>query len=259
MFGSSKKSETFKYDVEVNSLIREATAGLNQRVLALEITNQQLIHNNQRLEFELQTLRQTLYTDVQRLEKRITDFTDVWHPIMMENINRIKGELEETIRQADREDIQKVQKNLESKMVKIIEENVDEHILIGHRLESNKTIPILISKNCDWNKLQSEYINNGQHRNGWYLYFNKLSKLTNMKYFDILYFNGLSIVDNKDNIIFQINPNNNCDLTSWATCHTNKDKIRQIYKLCKDYGIKFVINGQDRVNGVPLKMLFEDE
>ena len=36
-------------------------------------------------------------------------------------------------------------------------------------------------------------------------------------------------------------------------------QVKNIYKLCKELGIKFVINGQDRVNGVPLKMLFEDE
>lgn len=118
MFG---KKETFKYEVEVNALIREVTNNLNQRVLALELQNNQLIIQNQKLEYELNTLRHTIYSDVQRLEKRITDFTDLWHPIMTENMNRIKAELETTIKQAEREDIQKISFDLENKLTKIVE------------------------------------------------------------------------------------------------------------------------------------------
>jgi hypothetical protein len=36
-------------------------------------------------------------------------------------------------------------------------------------------------------------------------------------------------------------------------------QVKNIYKLCKELGIKFLVNGQDRVNGIPLKMIFEDE
>jgi len=260
MFGSSKKSETFKYEVEVNSLIREATAGLNQRVLALEITNQQLIQHNQKLEYELQTLKQTLYTDIQRLEKRITDFTDLWHPIMTENMNRIKAELEETIRQTDREDIQKVSFDLENKLTKLLDEQNND-ILIGYRPESSggQIVPIVVNKECDWNKLQGQIRTCYGNYFGCSIYIHKLNKLTNIKYFDIHQLQGLRIVDNNDNIIIEVNPSNNCDMLSWTTCYTNKDKIKNLYKLCKEYGIKFVINGQDRINGVPLKMLFEDE
>lgn len=118
----SKKPESFKYEVEVNALIREATTGLNQRLVALEVQNNQLILHNQKLEYELNALRHSVYADVQRLEKRITDFTDLWHPIMSENMNRIKAELETTIREAEREDIQKLSFELENKLTKIVED-----------------------------------------------------------------------------------------------------------------------------------------
>jgi hypothetical protein len=36
-------------------------------------------------------------------------------------------------------------------------------------------------------------------------------------------------------------------------------QVKNIYKLCKELGIKFKIGGEDRVNGIPIKMLFEDE
>ena len=75
MFG--KKNE-FKYEYEVRQLIKEAITPLNQRLLALEITNQQLIQNNQKLEYELTSLRNTVHTDIQRIEKRIIDFADYY-------------------------------------------------------------------------------------------------------------------------------------------------------------------------------------
>lgn len=192
MFGSSKKSETFKYEVEVNSLIREATAALNQRVLALEITNQQLIQHNQKLEFELQTLKQTLYTDVQRLEKRITDFTDLWHPIMSENMNRIKAELEETIRQAERKDIKKVSFDLENKLTKLLDERDNEKLLrklVGfpEYMGSSVRLSKLVEK-------VNEYYSSGAAAAS--------GNSFNFK-FNVPYSNGITILNDNDNIIIE--------------------------------------------------------
>jgi thiamine monophosphate synthase len=39
----------------------------------------------------------------------------------------------------------------------------------------------------------------------------------------------------------------------------NIKEVKPLYDICKQYDIKFVIDGQDRVNGVPFKILFEDE
>ncbi len=119
--GSGSVQSDFKYEVEVKALIREATEPLNQRIFALEMINQ-------RLELEVNTLRHAVYNDIQRLEKRITDFTDVWHPIMTENINRIKTDLEKTIIETERKDIKNIQEELESKLINIIDNKIGIHI-----------------------------------------------------------------------------------------------------------------------------------
>lgn len=75
MFG---KKNDFKYESEVRQLIKEAITPLNQQIKMLEITNQQLIQNNQKLEYELTSLRNTVHTDIQRIEKRIIDFADYY-------------------------------------------------------------------------------------------------------------------------------------------------------------------------------------
>lgn len=75
MFG---KKNDFKYESEVRQLIKEAITPLNQQIKMLEITNQQLIQKNQNLEYELTNIRNTVHTDIQRLEKRIIDFADYY-------------------------------------------------------------------------------------------------------------------------------------------------------------------------------------
>ena len=107
MFGNKK--DNFKYENEVKALIQEATFGLTQRVIALETQNQQLIQ-------ELSQLKSGLYHDFQKLERRITDFTDLWNPFMQQTMNRIKEDLEKTVIDSQREDIEKVHIDLESKM-----------------------------------------------------------------------------------------------------------------------------------------------
>ena len=59
---------------------------LEQRLFFIEQKNYILEQKINALQGENKALRE-------HLEKRITDFTDVWHPMMMDNINRIKTEL----------------------------------------------------------------------------------------------------------------------------------------------------------------------
>lgn len=250
MFGSSKKSETFKYEVEVNSLIREATAGLNQRVLALEITNQQLIQHNQKLEFELQTLKQTLYTDVQRLEKRITDFTDLWHPIMSENMNRIKAELEETIIKAEREDIQKVSFELENKLT-----NINNLVTIGRINWSNH---IIVPKDYDfkydggfskWWKNQANY---------GFVYLEELKKLTNLNELDFMYFSGTIRTSDNEELDIGVIHNLVTNQYSKALNIQMKKGIKAILDFCNKYNIKIKHNEKEfNQFGISIKQLLE--
>ncbi len=129
-YGNKKqmeKSNKFKYEKEVTELINQATTGLNQRIAILEIQNQQLQLQNQIINQELNGVKlllgenlEKLFVENKNLEKRITDFTDLWHPIMAENINRIKSELEQSIKQAERADINNIKQELENNMIEVI-------------------------------------------------------------------------------------------------------------------------------------------
>ena len=143
------KKEGFKYEIEVKALIREATEGLNHRISVLETQNQQLIQ-------ELNQLKNGLCNDFQRLERRITDFTDVWHPFMIQNINRIKEDLEKTIIEAEREDIKKVHDDLESKLKQISEESsvgLMDNILVGYYRDYS---PVFAHKDSDLNEITAK-------------------------------------------------------------------------------------------------------
>ena len=129
-------------------------------------------------------MRHNIYTDIQRLEKRITDFTDVWHPIMTENMNRIKAELETTIKQTEREDINNIQSELEVRMKQIIEDN-----------EANKLTRLLIGITQDKGlKLKLSKITNC---------YNNENSWNNSKTFNIcdIYNRGITIIDDNNNVI----------------------------------------------------------
>lgn len=217
MFG---KKETFKYEVEVNALIREATNNLNQRVLALELQNNQLIIQNQKLEYELNNLRHTIYTDVQRLEKRITDFTDLWHPIMTENMNRIKAELKEEVQQAEYINISNIQTELEDKLDRMFLEYKENKYFEEDKLE-NKLTKIVEDYKAE--KCVNEYVGLPEHYgisinlstfakkiNDWFEINRSNDRYRSypIKYYSILglaYVRGVSITDNENNILIKGN------------------------------------------------------
>jgi hypothetical protein len=245
MFG--KKEDRFKYENEVKALIQEATFGLNQRIIALESHNQKLIQ-------ELSELKSGLYHDFQKLERRITDFTDIWNPFMQQNMNRIKEDLEKTIINTQREDIGKIHNELESKIDKIIEERniaLMDNILVGYYRDYSIFAHKDSNNNQILRKLQGEESNFASST----LILDSLKHFKNAYYDPQSAFGWIKIID-KNGIVL---------------CHTNTDQqltfdytmsrpeVKNIYKLCKKLGIKFKIGGEDRVNGIPIKMLFEDE
>ena len=84
---SKKSDEKFEDNFKQLFII---TNDLNQRLLNLESQNHLLIQRNQSLEGELNEIKYNINWNRQNLENRITDFTDMWHPLMTDNINRIK-------------------------------------------------------------------------------------------------------------------------------------------------------------------------
>jgi hypothetical protein len=242
MFGNKK--DNFKYENEVKALIQEATFGLTQRVIALETQNQQLIQ-------ELSHLKNGLCHDFQRLEKRITDFTDLWNPFMQQTMNRIKEDLEKTIIDSQREDIKKIQNDLESKMEK---SNIGlmDNILVGYYRDYS---PIFAHKDSDNNQIQRKL--QGEESN----FASSTLILDSLKYFKNAYYDPQSAfgwikIINKNGIALCPSAHGQ-QLTFDYTM--SRPEVKNIYKLCKELGIKFKIGGEDRVNGIPIKMLFEDE
>jgi hypothetical protein len=61
-------------------------SALEERVNALEQQNAAIMREMHNMTFHY-------FQQLERLERRITDFTDVWHPMMTSNIVRIKDEL----------------------------------------------------------------------------------------------------------------------------------------------------------------------
>ncbi len=90
---------------EVQDMINKSNQNMVQWIMNLEQKNkyleqQNIILEQKNLELNNYILNLQIKSDETNklLEKRITDFTDVWHPIMMQNINRIKEELIQTVK-----------------------------------------------------------------------------------------------------------------------------------------------------------------
>jgi hypothetical protein len=248
MFG---KKEGFKYEVEVKALIREATEGLNHRISVLETQNQLLIQ-------ELSQLKNGIFNDFQRLEKRITDFTDVWHPFMIQNINRIKEDLEKTIIETEREDIKKVHADLKSKLKQISEESsvgLMDNILVGYYRDYS---PVFAHKDSDIHQITAKLRGDRGDYNCSILIFESLKHFKKALY-DPAMFQHLKIINKSGNILYEIPAGYASHIGIPVEYLIQNQQVKNIYKLCKEYGIKFVINGEDRVNGIPIKILFEDE
>ncbi len=211
--------------------------------------------------------------DINKLEQ--IDIIESKINILIDEYKIFRNGIEETIEQIKKDynnnlndEINNVKSEFEEKLNNIVNkiENMEDHILIGYRFEGNdngnpKFIPVFVNKNCDWEKLLSNLINKniGYGFTGCKLYINKLNKLPNIKYFDCCVLLGIEIIDNNENEIIKLRPPKRWDLQNWISLHTNKDKIKKIYTICKESNIKFVINGQDKINCISIKEYFEND
>lgn len=241
------KKEGFKYKNEVKALIREATLELNQRVLELETQNRQLAH-------ELYHMKNGVILDFQMVERRIADFTNMWNPIMAQNINRIQADLENTIHN-EREGVKKVQAELEQKIAIIAEERLMDNILVGYYRDYS---PVFAHKDNDLNEIVAKIRGDMPDFGASTLILESLKHFKNA-FYDPSRFQHLKIINKTGKILYEIPPGYARHIGIPVEYLIQNQQVKNIYKLCKELGIKFVINGEDRVNGVPVKVLFEDE
>jgi len=245
------KKEEFKYENQVKALIREANVELNERIIVLQAENQLLTQ-------ELNQIKNGVCIELQRLETRITDFTDIWNPFMAQNMIRIKDDLLNT----EREDMKKIQADLESKMVKIVEENntgLIDNILVGYY----DGFSMFTYKDSNNIELSGKFKGFGCNRDrsnckkaSFVLILESLKYLKNANYdpvwfydYELINKNGKQIKSARNSMIYKTD--------GWHDDKIKSIEVKNVYKLCKEYDIKFLINGQDTLNGIPIKMLFE--
>jgi hypothetical protein len=65
----------------------------NDRIYLLEQQNLTLMQEIRNMQSYYNSLFQKYNSHIDSLERRITDFTDIWHPIMTDNMVRIKNEI----------------------------------------------------------------------------------------------------------------------------------------------------------------------
>jgi hypothetical protein len=272
MFGK-KNDEKFEDNFKQLFII---TNDLNQRLLNLESQNHHLIQRNQSLEGELNEIKYNINWNRQNLENRITDFTDIWHPLMTDNINRIKKSLEETITAKENLDIIKIQTDLELKFTNIIKEkfveHLSDHILIGFK--DNETLPVVIHKNSGSqaiHKFRPTDFGKAFH-NGFYgavLIAQSLKHFKNIKTYDICSLQDLKITDNDYNIIY--NPSElDCGcpdafgkplkqrLSLEQMCYKRNLKLlKNLLNVFNEMGIKLIMNDSEFINGVSIRTLIE--
>jgi hypothetical protein len=85
MFSSKKDNSTLESRI---SALEQQNVALQQQTVSLQQQNAVLVQ-------EMRNICANYNHHIERLERRITDYTDVWHPMMTANITRIKAEIVE--------------------------------------------------------------------------------------------------------------------------------------------------------------------
>ena len=83
MFSSKKDNTALESRI---SALEQQNVALQQQSIALEQQNAALVQ-------EMRNICANYNHHIELIERRITDYTDVWHPMMTANITRIKAEI----------------------------------------------------------------------------------------------------------------------------------------------------------------------
>ena len=225
---SKKSDEKFEDNFKQLFII---TNDLNQRLLNLESQNHLLIQRNQSLEGELNEIKYNINWNRQNLENRITDFTDMWHPLMTDNINCV--------------------------------EQISDHILIGFK--DNETLPVFIHKNSEFRAIYKCSAVSGS-----VLISQSLKHLKNIKTYDICCLQGLKITDVDSNIIYnpsELNcgcpdsfgkPNKQRLSLEQMCDKRNLILFKNLLNVFGEMGIKLIMNDSEFVNGISIRKLIEN-
>jgi len=271
MFSSKNKITT----EDIQALINKSNSSILERINILEQQNHQLTLNNQFFVQKINYLENALQDMHQKLERRITDFTDVWHPFMTSNINRIKDELIETVQNEIKSSnkLQEPNKEIEQKLDilqnKFDNTNIEGNIVVGIK-EYHTFNPVMY--NVEYNLIQrasQAYPNNtiemifrnfGARKIFFTLkLFKNLTKIYKFKTFDLN--EGLNNYIDENYMDFELFTTENQQHSKFfidnngTPRYGHKINLKKCLYILDECNIKLLFKNSDLINGVPIRDL----
>jgi hypothetical protein len=220
-------------------------SALEERVNALEQQNAAIMR-------EMHNMTLHYFQQLERLERRITDFTDVWHPMMTSNIVRIKDELVAETRKDSQSYIdQNIKTLLPPPCEKKQEISIDPlcgFVVIGsqtcltpgdHRRTPRVVItPVFLERNASYEKLLSAMRTCSKH-----FIVDTIAAFPEIKKIDL--------VDLFDAPKHTIEPNNMIDIDGNLICHCpalggkiEYSRVEKLDKAFAKYGVELLYEGK---------------
>jgi hypothetical protein len=246
-----------------------------ERITLLENNMLQLIENNKFLMQKVNYLENALSDSHQRLEKRITYFTDIWNPFMTSSMNRIKDELAEDVETTIKSnvescvkstidsEIQTVTDKLQTLQTKFDDTNIEGHTIIGY----NDRVPSFIhikykSIFGDYNHyddlgLQLICISRQINSNNLMMTLKSIKQLHDIFNFttcDLHHmYDFMFIDDNRNDKSLRASDRCECKKFYIENRWYNKTNAQYLLNILDELKIKIVFQGSESYNQMPLK------
>jgi hypothetical protein len=210
-------------------------SALEERINALEQQNAAIMR-------EMHNMTLHYFQQLERLERRITDFTDVWHPMMTSNIVRIKDELVAETRKDSQSYIDQNIKTLLpppcEKKQEIAMDPLSGCVIIGIYASSGILCPVFVERNASYEKLLNAMRTCSKH-----FIVDSIAAFPEIKKID------LAELVNKD--VKQVLPTNMIDIDGNVICSSplNNSKLEyfRVEKLDKafaKFGVELLYEGK---------------
>jgi hypothetical protein len=254
-----------------------------ERITLLENNMQQLIQNNQFLIQKVTYLENALNESHQKLERRITDYTDVWHPMMTANIVRVKEELVDTVNATVKSGLynviesevksivksivqtetQTIIDNLQTLQTKFDDTNIEGHTIIGY----NDRVPAFI--HIGYKLYLGDYNHNGDlglqllcisrqiNTNKIIMTLKSIKQLHNIFNFttcDLNYiYDFMFFDDNRNDKSLRATDRCECKKFYIENRWYNKTNAQYLLSILDELKIKILYNGSESYNQMPLR------
>jgi hypothetical protein len=220
-------------------------SALEERVNALEQQNAAIMR-------EMHNMTLHYFQQLERLERRITDFTDVWHPMMTSNIVRIKDELVAETRKDSQSYIDQNIKTLLpppcEKKQEISMDPLSGFVVIGcqtcltpgdhHRHPRVVITPVFLERNASYEKLLNTMRTCSKH-----FIVDSIAAFPEIKKIDL--------VDLFDAPKHTIMPNNMIDIDGNLICHCpalggkiEYSRVEKLDKAFAKFGVELLYEGK---------------